>query len=309
MPSVLFMPYGSKKAASSRLICWETAKYLAKRHWKVSVGKGDPKKFNIVVFQKRYGGSDLAMVAKSRKAVFQLSEAYYLKGGGGRKNGIIKMARKVNAVTVSSRPIQHWFKHQGIKTTVIPTGLDFAALQKGKKRGILTICWIGALLNEAYLKVLVKPLNTLWKKYDFELRIIGGRKPHLPFTGKRHFLKWQMGLAEKWVSECHIGVAPLFRKPYEFAKPPSKPVLYMAQGLAVVATKTPPYMDLIESGKNGFLVDKNDPKRWERFLEVLLTDETVRNSFIAEGKISCQPYSASAIARQWDKFLGRVIKR
>ena len=303
------MPYGDKKAASSRLICWETAKYLAKRNWKVSVGKGDPRKFNIVVFQKRYGRADLAMVAKSRKAVFQLSEAYYLKGGGGRKNGIIKMARKVNAVTVSSRPIQQWFKHQGIKTTVIPTGLDFAGLQKGKKRSILTICWIGALLNEVYLKMLVKPLNTLWKKYDFELRIIGGRKPHLPLIGKRHFLKWQMGLAEKWVSECHIGVAPLFRRPYEFAKPPSKPVLYMAQGLAVVATKTPPYMDLIQSGKNGFLVDKNDPKRWKRFLEVLLMDETIRNSFITQGKISCQPYNASVIAKQWDKFLRGVIKK
>ena len=104
-------------------------------------------------------------------------------------------------------------------------------------------------------------------------------------------------------------IAPLFQRAYEFAKPPSKPVLYMAQGLAVVATKTPPYMDLIESGKNGFLVDRNDPRRWQRFLEVLLTDENIRNSFIAQGKISCQLYSASAIARQWDKFLSRVIKR
>ena len=83
----------------------------------------------------------------------------------------------------------------------------------------------------------------------------------------------------------------------------------MAQGLAVVATRTPPYMDLIESGKNGFLVDRNDPRRWQRFLEVLLTDENIRNSFIAQGKISCQPYSASAIARQWDKFLSGVIKK
>jgi len=305
MPSVLFVPYGNKKAASSRLICWETAKYLKKRHWKVSVGKGDPRRFNVVVFQKRYGEKDLAMVARSRKAVFQLSEAYYLKGG--RKGAIIRMAKKVNAVSISSRPIQHWFKHHGIKSTIIPTRLDFAALQKGKKRSILTICWIGALLNEAYLKLLIKPLNNLWKKYDFEFRVIGGRKPGLPFTGKRHFLKWQMGLAEKWVSECHIGVAPLFQKPYEFAKPPSKPVLYMAQGLAVVATKTPPYTDLIQSGKNGYLVEKNDPRRWERFLEILLTDEATRNAFVKRGKISCQPYSAPAIAGRWDKFLRKVI--
>jgi len=301
MPSVLFVPFGSKKHASSRLICYENAKYLKKRGWKVSVDKGDPRKFNVVVFQKRYGSQDVAMARCCRKTVFQLSEAYYLKPG--RKNGVLKMAKTVNAMTVGSSPIQHWFKHHKIKSTIIPTGLDFAALQKGKKRDILTICWIGSTENEKYLRILVKPLNTLWQKYDFELRVIGGRRPGLPFKGKRHFVKWEMGKAEKWVSECHIGVAPLARRPYEFAKPPSKPILYMAQGLAVVATDTPPYHDLIENGVNGFLVYKNDQKKWTRYLEILLTDKEKRNSFVSKGRIDCKKYDAPVIAKRWDAFL------
>lgn len=301
MSSILFIPFGSIKHASSRLICYENAKYLQKRHWHVSVGKGDPRKFSIVVFQKRHSDKDRDIAKHCRKSIFQLSEANYLKHGW--QNEILRMAKQVNAVVVSSSPIQHWFKHHGIKSTIIPTGLDFAALPKAKKRGILTICWIGSLDNERYLKMLVKPLNILWNKHNFELRVIGGRPPHLPFKGKRHFLKWELGKAERWVSECHIGIAPLRSQQYEFAKPPSKPVLYMAQGLAVVASNTPPYRDLIKHGSNGFLVTKNDVGQWTRYLEILLTDKAKRESFVAKGRVDCKKYDAPVIAKQWDAFL------
>jgi len=304
-PSVLFIPFGNIRAASSRLICYENAKHLKKRHWTVSVGKGNPSKFNVVVFQKRFSEGDLAIARKCRKVVFQLSEAYYLKG---REAGILRFIKRANGIVVSTKTIQHWFKHKGRKSVVIPTGLDIAALPKTNKRPILTICWIGSAENERYLRAVVKPLNTLWAEgLDFEFRIIGGRKPHLPFKGKRHFIQWKLGQAERQVSECHIGIAPLDRRPLEFAKPPSKPTLYMAQDLAVVATDTPPYRELIRNGDNGFLVTKNDPKQWTTYLKILLTDKEKRDSFIAKGRVDCKRYDAPRIAKQWDKFLRKII--
>jgi len=305
MPSVLFLPFGNVNAASSRLICYENARHLKRRGWKVSVGKGDPKKFNITVFQKRFSKHDLEIARRCRKVVLQLSEAYYYKG---KADEIIKFSHRSNAIAVSTSTIYHWFKQHGLKSTIISTGLDMSALPKAKKkRSILTICWIGSLENERYLRHVVKPLNSLWKRYNFELRIIGGRKPHLPFSGKRHFIRWKLGHAEKQVSECHIGIAPLDSRPYEFAKPPSKPALYMAQRLAVVATDTPPYHDLIKSSANGFLIKKNDSKSWRRALEILLTDKKRREAFIAKGIRDCKKYDAPVIAKQWDKFLRRLL--
>lgn len=305
MPSVLFLPFGDIKTASSRLICYENAKYLKKRGWHVSVGKGDPRKFNVVVFQKRFSDKDIAIAKRCRRVVFQMSEAYHLKG---REGGILKFTKRANGIAVSTKTIQHWFKHKGRKSVIISTGLDIAALPKAKKREVLTICWIGTRENERYLRNVVKPLNDLWaKKLNFELRVIGGQKPGLAFTGKRHFIQWRLNQAEKQVSECHIGIAPLNCKPYEFAKPPSKPCLYMAQGLAVVATDTPPYRDLIQHGVNGFLVSKNDPKKWTRYLEILLTDEEKRDSFVSRGKVDCRKYDAPTIAKQWDHFLRKII--
>jgi len=306
MSSVLFLPFLNINAASSRLICYENARHLKKRGWQVSVGKGDPRKFNVVVFQKRFSDRDLAIANKCRKVVFQMSEAYHLKGRGA---AILKFTKRANGIAVSTKGIQHWFKHNGKKSVIIPTGLDIAALPKAKKkRSPTTICWIGSMLNERYLSNVVKPLNDLWaKKLNFELRVIGGRRPHLPFKGRRGFIQWKLGQAERQVSECHIGIAPLNCKPFEFAKPASKPCLYMAQGLAVVATDTPPYRDLIQHGINGFLVNKNDPKEWTRYLEILLTDKEKRDSFVSRGKVDCKKYDAPAIAKQWDHFLREII--
>ncbi|GAI65065.1 unnamed protein product, partial [marine sediment metagenome] len=103
--------------------------------------------------------------------------------------------------------------------------------------------------------------NELWKKYDFEFRIIaavsrGG------FARPVNFIPWRLGEAESKVAECHIGVAPLTSGSKEFTKPPSKPILYMALKLAVVATETPPYKTLIRNGENGYLIPGNNPEDW-----------------------------------------------
>lgn len=306
MPRVKFITIGDKNTASSRLIVLENVKYLQKLGWNVSVNQGDSSTFDILVFQKRFRAPDCRTAGKARsKIVFQLSEADYLKGGWGP--AILAFAKQADAIVVGSRPIQRWFKKHHLSSVIIPTGLDFAALPKRQKKLPVKICWIGSTLNERYLRHVVDPLNELWKKYNFELRIIGGRRPHLPFEGKRHFLKWKLGKAESWVSECHIGIAPLDCKPFEFAKPPSKPVLYMAQGLAVVATETPVYRELIKDKVSGFLIHNNDEARWIRVLALLLTNARRRNSIVAAGSKACQRYNAPHIAKQWDAFLRTLL--
>ena len=59
---VLFLPIGGMKTASSRLICYENAKYLRELGWDVVVGKDDVTAFDIVVFQKRFRRGDLNLI-------------------------------------------------------------------------------------------------------------------------------------------------------------------------------------------------------------------------------------------------------
>ena len=88
-------------------------------------------------------------------------------------------------------------------------------------------------------------------------------------------------------------------------KPPSKPVLYMSLRLAVIATSTPPYRSLIQSGVNGFLISNNSPDEWYTSLAALFNTET-RNQMAMAGFNSCQNYNAPAIAGKWDKFLKKL---
>jgi len=303
MKRLLFLTLGGRRTASSRLICYENAKYLEQLGWEVAINAPDIEKFDIVIFQKRFARCDLPLVKRVKgKVVLQISEAYYLKNPGWAQN-ILKLAKSSHAIIVGSKPIHQWFHSFRKRSIIIPTGLDFAALPKGKKQLPMKICWIGTAGNEKYLEIVVGSLNELWRKYNFEFRIIGTKMPHLRFKRKPNFIRWQLGKAERQVSECHIGIAPLFNKAYEGAKPPSKPVLYMAQGLAVVATETIPYRTVITDKVNGFLIRGNDPARWTRALRALLTDEKRRASFIARGKIACQKFDAPQIAKLWDAAL------
>lgn len=303
MKKLLFLTFGKLNTASSRLICYENAKYLRQLGWDVKVNEGDISTFDVVVFQKRFSHRDLRAAKRVRgKVVLQLSEAYYLKNPGFHHT-LSTFLRRTHAIVVGSRPIHNWFSKHHQKSVIIPTGLDFAALPMGKKTTPIKICWIGNDKNEKYLRHVVGPINALWRKHNFEFRIIGARMPQLSFARKPNFIKWKLGAAEKQVSECHIGIAPLDCAGYEFAKPPSKPVLYMAQGLAVVATETPTYRELIRDNASGFLIRNNDQARWIRVLNVLIHDTKRRKAIVAAGTIACKRYDAPNIAKEWDTFL------
>ncbi len=299
--NILFLPSGNIGVASSRLICYENARYLKQRGWKVTVGKGNLGDFDFVIFQKRFSPRDRARLSQVRgKSILQISEARFIGRGGG---SALAFARQASALVVGTRYTQKWFAARGVKSTVISTGLDFAALPKPDKKMPLKICWIGSRTNEPYLAHVVGPINRLWKDHDFEFRIITAVDPGLPFAKPVNFIRWQLGVAERQVGECHIGIAPLTPASKEFTKPPSKPVLYMALGLAVVATDTPPYRSLIQSGSNGYLIPGNNPDGWYEALKALVESPSHREAIASAGNAACQSWNAPVIAKKWDRFL------
>jgi len=305
--SLLFITQGGMTTASSRLICYENAPYLRRLGWEVSINKGDLKKFDVVVFQKRFSNRDLQRARRVKgKVVLQISEARFIKGAKPQ-NQVIEFAKHSDGIVVGTDRTRKWFKKRGFSSVVIPTGLDLSKLPASiKKVEPLKICWIGTNYNERYLKHVVEPINRLRQDFDFELRIIGA-KPYLGnWSQEPNFIKWKLGDAESKVAECHIGIAPLDTDSVSFSKPPSKLVLYMALKLAVVATSTPPYETLVKSGVNGYLVPNNDSGLWYEYLRSLLEDSEKRREFVRRGFESCKRYDAKNIAKEWDKFLRRL---
>ena len=304
--TILFQSVGGMSNASTRLICYENARYLRNYGWKIKIGKAAVGNFDIVIFQKRYNSRDLERARTARgKTVLQISEARFVSSHP-QSDMVVRFAREMDGVVVGSRYLQKWFAQRGIATTVIPTGLDFASLPQGVvKHRPIKICWIGSAQNERYLKHLVAPLNRLWRDYDFEFRVIGAGMFAANWAKAPNFIKWRLGEAEEKVAECHIGVAPLDLSSIELTKPPSKPVLYMALKLATVCSSTPPYRSLIQNGVNGFLIPNNSPEEWYTSLAALFNTET-RNQMAIAGYESCQSYNAPNIAKRWNTFLKRL---
>lgn len=305
--TILFQTIGGMSNASTRLICYENAKYLRNFGWKIKIGKASLGEFDIIIFQKRYTPRDLNRARKARgKTVLQISEARFINDSA-QSAMVIRFAKQADGVVVGTDYLRKWFKKQGIASTVIPTGLDFANLPKGiVKKKPIKICWIGSARNERYLSHVVAPINRLWNDgYDFEFRVIGASMLKANWTKPPNFIGWQLGKAERDVAECHIGIAPLDQGGIEMTKPPSKPVLYMSLRLAVIGTSTPPYRSLIANGINGFLIDDNSPDKWYNALTSLF-DTKRRNQMALAGYESCQSYNAPAIARRWDRFLRRL---
>lgn len=302
--SILFQSVGGMSNASTRLICYENAKYLRNFGWKIKIGKAKLGEYDIIIFQKRYNSRDLDRARKARgKIVLQISEARFIRSGP-QSAIVIKFAHQANGVVVGTNYLRGWFKKKGIASTVIPTGLDFANLPHGVvKKKPIKICWIGSARNERYLSHLVKPLNRLWNDgYNFEFRVIGAKMFQANWAKHPNFIGWELGKAERYVAECHIGVAPLDQGGIEMTKPPSKPVMYMALRLAVVASSTPPYQELIRNGSNGYLISNNSPEEWYNALKELFSDSK-RQTVANLGHLACQPYNAPNIAKRWNEFL------
>ncbi|GAH50543.1 unnamed protein product, partial [marine sediment metagenome] len=111
MKRILFLPVGDRDNPSSRLICYENAKYLKRLGWPVAVG-GNPDEFDIIIFQKRLDAPDYLLAKKlkgRKKIVFQLSEAYHLHPNWANRVG--RFAKLADVSVAGTPMIQNYFRN------------------------------------------------------------------------------------------------------------------------------------------------------------------------------------------------------
>lgn len=300
--NILFLPLTNERSASSRIRVYQNARALAKLGWQCSIGtKHDPRNYPIVVFQKRFNESDMRLAQScGGKVVFDVSDPYWLKGRG---QPLKQMGRKVRVVTTSSGRQTKWFKKNGIRAVTIPNGFDFSEVPAVPKRDKLTICWIGNILNEGNLGILVDPLNRLHQEIPFDFWVITRKDASIPkFNFPVRMIPWTQQTAFHYMAQCHIGVSPRILDSWNLAKSSYKAIAYMALGLATIATPIFSIQGVIFDAKNGFLVEKNDPDKWYQKLRILAFEKEVRESMVEAGLETAKSFSIDAIAQKWDEL-------
>lgn len=101
--------------------------------------------------------------------------------------------------------------------------------------------------------------------------------------------------------------AKIFVLPSNYEGMPNSLIEAMCLGLPVISTKVSGAEELIEDGKNGLLIDINDKEQLVNKLELLLSDEELRNKLAKNATKLANELSVDKISKLWIDCINEVI--
>lgn len=141
---------------------------------------------------------------------------------------------------------------------VLPTCVDyneFKSKEYNENTESIVFGWIGSDNNQFYLDMIVEDLNKLSLRYDFKLLVISGKK----YSPENALFKienrtWSLKSEKDDLYDIDIGLMPLEDNKRCRSKCGFKIVQYMGLGIVPIADAIGANMEIIDDGKNGFLV-------------------------------------------------------
>jgi glycosyltransferase involved in cell wall biosynthesis len=188
-----------------------------------------------------------------------------------------RLMSKATLVTAGNSYLGKRAFHAGAPwVELIPTVIDlerYSLRQSAEVHDVPLIVWIGSPSTAHYLNLLAEPLKRLAAQFSFVLRIIGAQGINLPGV-PTEFVPWTEDTEVDSISSCAVGIMPLEDSPWEKGKCGYKLIQYMACSLPVVASAVGANVEIVEDGKNGYLVRSTD--EWVVALRTLLESPGLR---------------------------------
>jgi glycosyltransferase involved in cell wall biosynthesis len=191
---------------------------------------------------------------------------------------------------------------------VLPTCIDtqnYKPRQDKQDKDKVILGWIGTTFTAIYLNILKDIYKFLVSKYkNIEFRIIGGNFPNsnLPLVVK----EWSLKTEISELQEFDIGIMPLFDDDWAKGKCAFKIIQYMAVGIPTVASGVGVNVEIVEDGKDGFLV--NTQEDWINKLSLLIENKELRKNMggLARKKIE-RLYSVEVYKQKYIEILEKVL--
>ena len=188
-------------------------------------------------------------------------------------------------VIVCNKYMRDFTRRYNDNIAVIPTSIDtekFKLKDFGSNNKKPIIGWIGSHTTSYHLKPLINVFTRLAKKYDFSLKIIGGREDFaIPGVNVINE-KWSLEKDVENFQNLDIGIYPLPDEERAVAKTPFKTIQYMSVGVAPVVSRVGGNTEIIQDGMNGFLA--SDEEEWFQRLSVLIENPNLRKSLGFAGR-------------------------
>lgn len=261
------------------------------------------RKFDLVFIQKgllstNLRGFDRLFRWANPKFVFDLDDAVY-----GRnivqfrkpflrdlqdENQTKKISASAAAVIAGNRYLQGLAQDFNPNVFLIPTPVDtrrFRPVTKKAKRNEITIGWIGVSGTFVdYFMGMEGILAKIARQYPVKLKIIT-RLESIPLKMKKiplEMVNWTHETEVEEMADFDIGIMPLPDDPWTRGKCGLKLLQYMAMGIPSVASHVGMNGEIIDHGRDGFLVNK--PEEWEWRLSELVEDALLRQRMGEAGR-------------------------
>lgn len=228
-----------------------------------------------------------------KKVIFDIDDSLFLTNPFSINN-IIRFS---DLVIVGGHELLNYVKKYNKNVSLIPTSADLSRyLPHNVVHGGdgIKLGFVGSPSTNYNLKLILKPLGTLAKSHDFELRVISASSftEYRPFNSlfknfekngvKVKLIPWSPNDEYYQLQNIDIGLAPLINEEWERYKCGFKVINYMAAGIPPAASDMGEHRYIIRDGVNGFLC--KDENEWIYKLRRLIEDEKLRQNIGLNGR-------------------------
>ena len=197
----------------------------------------------------------------------------------------------------------------GDAVLVVPTCVDYdeyPAKVYDEDATEIVLGWIGGNHNLHYLDMLVEQLNRLAVDYKFKLVVVAGRDyENTEAKFKIENQKWSLDSEKDLIRSFDVGLMPIEDNIVGRGKCGFKLLQYMGLGVVGVATNVTVNGEIIEEGKNGFLVKPNNLNWYEVLKKVLSLQANLSNIGKIARRTVEERYSFSANVGRYMDFVKR----
>jgi L-malate glycosyltransferase len=191
---------------------------------------------------------------------------------------------------------------------VIPGGLDAREYAPGRRAPTRDIVFVGRLAPIKRLDLLLNAIALVKRNIpDVRVSIVGDG----PLRTALEQNVSEMGLAKNVVFEGHrsdvssvLGEARLFVLTSDTEGVSLSVMEALACGVPTIVSNVGDLGDIVDDGRNGFLVDGRTPEAFAARICEMLTDEPRRLRFAREARLTAARYEIGAITGCWDVVLG-----
>jgi glycosyltransferase involved in cell wall biosynthesis len=221
---------------------------------------------------------------KAKRIIYDFDDAIMYRSSGAknphslsRRIKFAYMMKRVDFIIAGNNFLKSEVLPYNPQVEVIPTSIDvsrYSAKGYSRKKGPVTIGWLGSSSTLKYLKKLMPTLERLYMRHPhFQLKIVCDQflDSFIVPVIKR---KWSAETEEADLKSFDIGVMPLTDDLWSQGKCGLKILQYFGAGVPTVCTPVGINRDIVQDSINGFWAQ--DERQWEDRLLTLIQEEGLR---------------------------------